>query len=54
MQRTEYLLESARLGFRLMEERDSAALNVMAKSGMTYLKTDRMRNVDCIFYEFAI
>ena len=32
----------------------SASLNVMAKSGMTFLKTDRMREVDCTFYEFPL
>lgn len=32
----------------------AASLNVMAKCGMTYLKTDSMRDVDCTFYEFVL
>ena len=32
----------------------SASFNVMKKSGMRYFKTDRMRGVDCDFYEYPL
>ena len=32
----------------------SASFNVMKKSGMRYFKTDRMRGVDCGFYEYPL
>lgn len=32
----------------------AASFNVMKKSGMTYLKTETMRGVDCDFYEYLL
>jgi len=32
----------------------SASFNVMKKCGMRYFKTDRMRGVDCDFYEYPL
>jgi len=35
-------------------QQHSASFNVMKKSGMSYLKTDRMRGVSCDLYEYPL